>query len=92
MTSSNTASNVLFSGMQQNIALLEDLPESTIIGAQSAGGALGNAIAPANVVLGTGTTGISGREGEVLRVTFPWAIVVSLLIGGGSVLLALMWG
>jgi lactate permease len=89
MTSSNTASNVLFSGMQQNIAELEQLPGSTVIAAQSSGGALGNAIAPANVVLGTGTTGISGREGEVLKLTLPWAAAVALLIGGATVLLAM---
>src|SRR5699024_944755 len=39
MTSSSTSSNVVFSGLQQTVAELNDLPESTIIGAQSAGGA-----------------------------------------------------
>ena len=53
MTSSNTASNVLFSQLQSTIADLEGLPQSTLIAAQSAGGAIGNAIAPANAVLGT---------------------------------------
>jgi lactate permease len=81
MTSSNTASNVLFSGLQQDVARLQGLPEAAIIAGQSAGGALGNSIAPANVVLGTGTTGISGREGAVLRLTLPWALLVAVMIG-----------
>jgi lactate permease len=88
MTSSNTASNVLFSGLQQDVAQLQGLPEPAIIAAQSAGGALGNSIAPANAVLGTGTTGISGREGEVLRITLPWAIGVAVVLGLGTMLLA----
>jgi lactate permease len=71
MTSSSTSSNVLFSDLQQTIARLNGLPEATIIAAQSAGGAIGNAIAPANVVLGASTAGISGQEGEIIRKTLP---------------------
>lgn len=81
MTSSSTSSNVLFSDLQQSVAELRDLPESTVIAAQSAGGALGNAVAPANVVLGASTAGISGREGEVLRITIRWTLLAVVLTG-----------
>jgi lactate permease len=87
MTSSNTASNVLFASLQQTVADTERLTEATIIGAQSTGGAIGNAIAPANVVLGTGTAGIVGQEGQVLRRTLPWAVGVTILTGGAALLL-----
>jgi lactate permease len=88
MTSSNTASNILFAPLQeQTVTALEGLSEPTIIAAQSTGGAIGNAIAPANVVLGTGTAGIVGREGEVLRKTLPWAAVVAAIVGGLTILL-----
>jgi lactate permease len=88
MTSSNTASNILFAPLQeQTVAALEGLSEPSIIAAQSTGGAIGNAIAPANVVLGTGTAGIVGREGEVLRKTLPWAGVASVLVGAATVVL-----
>lgn len=87
MTSSNTASNVLFAPLQQTVAQLEELSEPAIIGAQSAGGAIGNAIAPANVVLGTGPAGIVGQEGSVLRQTLPWAAIASVLVGLVTVLL-----
>lgn len=86
MTSSNTASNVLFSGLQQSVAEAEGLSEAAIIGAQSTGGAIGNAIAPANVVLGTSTAGIVGREGEVLRKTLPWTLAVAVVVGGATLL------
>ena len=88
MTSSNTASNILFAPLQQStVQAMEGLSEPTIIGAQSAGGALGTAIAPANVVLGTGTAGIIGREGEVLRKTLVWALFVAVLLGGLTIVL-----
>ncbi len=90
MTSSNTASNVLFSGLQQNVALLQNLPEPSIIAGQSAGGALGNAIAPANVVLGTGTTGISGKEGAVLRKTLPLSLAIAVMIGLVTIILIIL--
>jgi lactate permease len=73
--------------LQQSVAVLEGLPEPAIIGAQSTGGAIGNAIAPANVVLGTGTAGIIGREGAVLRQTLPWSVLVAVLVGIATVLL-----
>jgi lactate permease len=87
MTSSNTASNILFAPLQQETALATALNESQIIGAQSAGGAIGNAIAPANVVLGTGTAKIIGREGEVLKYTLPWALIAAALVGIASIIL-----
>lgn len=88
MTSSNTASNILFAPLQQEtVQAMEGLSEAAIIGGQSAGGAIGNAIAPANVVLGTGTAGIVGREGEVLRKTIPWAVSVAVVVGGATILL-----
>jgi lactate permease len=87
MTSSNTASNVLFAPLQQTVADIEGVSEAAIIGAQSAGGANGNAIAPANVVLGTGSAGIIGREGEVLRTTLVWSAMVAVLVGFATVLL-----
>jgi lactate permease len=93
MTSSNTASNILFAPLQeQTVEALDGLRESSIIAAQSAGGAIGNAIAPANVVLGTGTAGIVGREGEVLRKTLPWAGAAAVLVGAATVILNLLGG
>jgi lactate permease len=87
MTSSNTASNVLFSSLQQTVAESEGLAESTIIAAQSTGGAVGNAIAPANIVLGTGAVGAGGSEGQVLRKTLPWTAAVTLAVGAATVVL-----
>ncbi|WP_209544497.1 L-lactate permease [Halorubrum trapanicum] len=82
MTSSNTASNILFGGLQQQTAAqLGGLSEPLILAGQSAGGAIGNAISPGNVILGTTAAGIVGREGDVLRVTIPWVAAVGALVG-----------
>ena len=89
MTSSSTASNVLFGGVQSSVAQLHGLSGETIIAAQAAGSAYGNAIAPANIVLGTSVAGVKGQEGAVLRQTMPWTVVVAVLTGLGTVALAL---
>lgn len=86
-TSSTTASNALFGALQQRVAQIEGLTASTILAAHCAGSAVGNAIAPADVVLGTATAGNSGEEGAVLRKTIPWAVIMGLLIGAGTLLL-----
>ena len=89
MTSSSTASNVLFGGVQSSVANLHGLSRETIIAAQAAGSAYGNAIAPANIVLGTSIAGIKGQEGAVLRQTMPWTILVAVLTGLGTIALVL---
>src|SRR5262249_45972881 len=87
MTSSSTASNVLFGGVQSSVAQLHDLSKETIIAAQAGGSAYGNAIAPANVVLGTSVAGVKGQEGSVLRQTMPWTILVAVLTGLATIAL-----
>jgi lactate permease len=89
MTSSSTASNVLFGGVQSDVAQLHDLRVETVIAAQAGGSAYGNAIAPANIVLGTSIAGIKGQEGSVLRLTIPWTIVVAVLTGLATIALIL---
>ena len=88
-TSSSTSSTTMFSDLQLTMAKLKGLPVSTILAAQNAGSAIGNAIGPANVVLGASTAGISGREGEILRKTLPWTLAAFLLTGAATVLIVM---
>lgn len=81
MTTSNLASNLLFGQFQLATANATGLHTPAILGAQTAGGAAGNMIAPGNVLLGTTTAGILGREGEVLKITIPLFVMVALVIG-----------
>jgi lactate permease len=88
MTSSNLASNALFGSFQQVTAQVANLNEFAILGAQTAGGATGNTIAPGNVLLGTTTAGILGREGDVLKVTLPLALLIAAVIGAVALVVA----
>lgn len=93
MTSSNTASNILFAPLHDTVAASETgLTQSSVIAAQSVGGATGNAIAPANIVLGTGTTGANSKEGEVLLKTLPFTGLVALFVGAAMVFLRFQGG
>jgi lactate permease len=81
MTSSNMASNILFGEFQLTSARLLGLNAAAILGAQTAGGAIGTAIAPGNIILGTTTAGILGQEGLILKKLLPITLFASLLIG-----------
>jgi len=87
MTSSSTASNVLFAGVQADVATTHGISTTAILASQAAGSAYGNAIAPANIVLGTSIAGIKGQEGSVLRLTIGWTLVVAVLTGIATILL-----
>ena len=60
-----------------------------VVAGQGAGGATGNVIAPANIVLGTSTAGIAGREGEILRKVLPWTVLTGVLTGIATIILNL---
>ncbi len=92
MTSSSTASCVLFGGVQSSVAELHAMSRETILAAQAAGSAYGNAIAPANVVLGTSIAGVKGQEGAVLRITMPWTVLVAVLTGLATIALVVLAG
>ncbi|MDO4279055.1 MAG: L-lactate permease [Lachnoclostridium edouardi] len=81
MTSSNMASNILFSGFQQTTAQLLDLNVAAILGAQTAGGAIGATMCPGNIVLGTTTGGIQGQEGAVLKKVLPISLAMAVGVG-----------
>ncbi len=81
VTNSSTSSNVLFSEVHTTVAAEQGLSQSAVLAAQSTGGAVGNVVAPTNIVLGTTTAGNRGEEGAILRKTIPWAAVVAVLTG-----------
>jgi len=81
MTGSNTNSNVMFGALQLESARALAIPAVTIASIQSIGGSLGSAMAPAKVLVGTAMVGLSGKEGEVLRRTIPYCLLIVLLAG-----------
>lgn len=80
MAGSNTVSNLLFSGLQFETATLLGLPQAIICGMQSNGGAIGNMVCVNNVVQVCGTTGTTGKEGDLISMTIKPAVVYCLII------------
>lgn len=81
MTGSNMSSNILFGGFQMTTANLLNVDASAILGAQSAGGAIGSAVSPSKIILGTTTASILGREGEVLKKIIALTVPTTIVIG-----------
>lgn len=81
LTGSTTASNALFAPLQADVAAGLELPPSLLLTGQTAGGNVGNALAPVLATVGLAATGGHGREGEVLR---------SNLAGAGALLVVVI--
>ncbi len=81
MTSSAMASNILFGNFQLTIAELLNFSAAPLLGAQAGGSSIGNIVCPGNVLLGTTTAGILGREGEILKLVIPIGVGVCLFSG-----------
>jgi lactate permease len=81
MTGSNTNSNVLFGAFQVETALALGTSTRIMAAVQSAGGSLGSAIAPAKVLIGSSTTGLTGREEAVMRKAIPYCMLIVLALG-----------
>jgi lactate permease len=80
MTGSNTNSNVLFTPLQQEAAHLLGMSALVILAAQTAGGAVGSALAPAKVIVGCSTAGLVGQEGRVLKkMLLPGLLVIGMV-------------
>ncbi len=76
ITGSNNNSNVLFAVLQQNTAELLGLSVTMILAAQTTGGALGSIMAPAKVIVGCSTVGLSGKEGKVIREMLVYGLLL----------------
>jgi lactate permease len=88
MTGSNTNSNVVFTTLQQQTATLLDLSIPLILAAQTTGGALGSVLAPAKVIVGCSTVGLTGQEGRALRASLPYGLALIAIVSGLIWLLA----
>ncbi len=81
MTGSNTSSNIVFAAFQKNVAVFLGINSLIIASLQTTGGAIGTIISPMNVALGTGVTKIVGREGEIIKKTIIYVIIMGLSVG-----------
>ena len=80
-TGSNNNSNVLFAPLQESVAELLSIAPALLVAAQTTGGSIGSMLAPAKIMVGSSTVGLHGRDGEVLRITLPYGLLIGLSIG-----------
>ena len=81
VTGSDTASNVLFGGLQKITAEQLNLPPVLMAGANSAGGVMGKMIDAQSIVVASTATQWFGQEGRILRHVFLHSLVLGALIG-----------
>jgi lactate permease len=91
MTGSNTNSNVVFGVLQQETAQLSGLSVVLILAAQTTGCALGSMIAPAKILVGCSTVGLSGKEGSVIKSTLRYGLIITGIIGVLTILFSLIF-
>jgi lactate permease len=87
-TGSTTSSNALFAALQSEVAQLIDVPATTLLAGQLAGGNVGNIVAPMVLAIGVAGLGIRDRVGEVLRLVLLPAAVLAVAVAGMTFALA----
>jgi len=91
MTGSDTASNVLFGGMQRVAAQQLDLPVNLMGAANSSGGVMGKMIDAQSIVVASTATRWVNHEGDILRFVFFHSLALAALVGILVTLQAYVW-
>jgi lactate permease len=81
LTGSDTASNVLFGGLQRTSAQQIGLNPLLMAAANSSGGVMGKMIDAQSIVVASTATKWYGHEGDILRYVFFHSIALAALVG-----------
>ncbi|MDI3305459.1 MAG: L-lactate permease [Acetobacteraceae bacterium] len=81
LTGSDTASNVLFGGLQRITAEQIGLSPVLMAAANSSGGVMGKMIDAQSIVVASTATNWFGHEGDILRYVFFHSIALAVLVG-----------
>ena len=84
---SNTVSNLTFGAIQDSIATQLQLNRTTILAAQSVGGAMGNMVCINNIVAVCSVLGLSSKEGAILKKTIIPLVIYGIIAGIVSILI-----
>jgi lactate permease len=82
LTGSDTASNVLFGGLQRITAEQIGLNPVLMASSNSSGGVMGKMIDAQSIVVASTATRWYGHEGDILRYVFFHSVVLAMLMGG----------
>ncbi|RCW67386.1 L-lactate permease [Pseudorhodoferax soli] len=91
LTGSDTASNVLFGGMQKVAAEQLGLSPNLMGAANSSGGVMGKMIDAQSIVVASTATRWFNKEGEILRYVFFHSIALACLVGLYVTMQAYVW-
>ena len=91
MTGSDTASNVLFGGMQKVAAQQLGLAPNLMGAANSSGGVMGKMIDAQSIVVASTATRWVNHEGDILRFVFFHSLSLAALVGVLVTLQAYVW-
>ena len=78
---SNTICNMMFSLFQFEVAVKTGIDATWMVALQAVGGAAGNVICVHNVVAASAVVGLTGREGDVIRMTLLVFVYYALAAG-----------
>ncbi|MBA6116820.1 L-lactate permease [Pseudomonas putida] len=81
LTGSDTASNVLFGGLQRVTAEQLGLSPVLMAAANSSGGVMGKMVDAQSIVVASTATRWYGHEGEILRYVFFHSVILAILVG-----------
>jgi lactate permease len=91
LTGSDTASNVLFGGLQKITSEQLGLSPILMSAANSSGGVMGKMIDAQSIVVASTATNWFGHEGTILRFVFWHSIALACLVGAYVMLQAYVW-
>lgn len=90
-TGSDTASNLLFGGLQKITSEQVGISVLLMAAANSTGGVMGKMIDTQSIVVASTATGWFGQEGKILRFVFMHSLVLACLVGILVYLQAYVW-
>lgn len=81
LTGSDTSSNALFCGLQQNTAHQLGLNETLMVTANTTGGVCGKMISPQSISIACASAGIVGKESDLFRFTVKHSLILVAIMG-----------
>ena len=81
VTGSDTSSNVLFGGLQVEVAKSLDMSPYWLAAANTGGATAGKMISPQSIAVATAATGIQGTEGKILNATLKFCLIYVIVLG-----------
>lgn len=81
VTGSDTSANVLFGPLQKQTALQIGVDPTWIAASNTTGATAGKMISPQSIAIATTATGQSGKEGQILAITFKYCLGYVIVAG-----------